>query len=135
MYGSGGIESGIVDNVQVVDANTVKFVLKQPVSTFLYKLTGFEIIPEHIYEKVSDPASFLDPEAVIGTGPFLLDEYNKRAWNIPLCNNENFWDLRLPLNRRVCSGKRFTGSFVEQGEIDFTSISPDTLDGSRQTRI
>jgi peptide/nickel transport system substrate-binding protein len=40
---SGGIESGIVDNVQVVDSSTVKFVLSQPVSTFLYKLTGFKI--------------------------------------------------------------------------------------------
>ena len=28
---SGGIESGIVDNVQIVDPNTVKFVLNQPV--------------------------------------------------------------------------------------------------------
>ena len=46
---SGGIEPGIVDSVQVLDPNTVKFVLSQPTSTFLYKLTSFKIIPEHIY--------------------------------------------------------------------------------------
>ena len=42
---SGGIEAGVVNNVQVVDPGTVKFVLNQPVSTFLSKLTGFRIIP------------------------------------------------------------------------------------------
>ncbi|MCO5381399.1 MAG: ABC transporter substrate-binding protein [Methanosarcina barkeri] len=88
---SGGIESGIVDNVQVVDSNTVRFVLSQPASTFLYKLTGFKIIPEHIYQNVSDPASFLDPQAVTGTGPFILDEYNKEHGTYRFVANENFW--------------------------------------------
>jgi len=125
---SGGIESDIVDNVQVVDANTVKFVLNQPVSTFLYKLTGFKIIPEHIYENVSDPASFLDPEAVIGTGPFLLDEYNKEHGTYRFVTNENFWGPETSV--KTVEFVPVSDSLVafEQGEIDFTSISPDTLD-------
>ncbi len=125
---SGGIESGIVDNVQVVDANTIKFVLNHPVSTFLYKLTGFKIIPEHIYENVSDPASFLDSEAVIGTGPFLLDEYNKEHGTYRFVTNDKFWGPETVVKSVEFIPVSDSLIAFEQGEIDFTSISPDTLD-------
>lgn len=125
---SGGIESGIVDNVQVVDSSTVKFVLNQPASTFLYKLTGFKIIPEHIYENVSDPASFLDSEAVTGTGPFILDEYNKEHGTYRFVANENFWGPEASVKSVEFIPVSDSVIAFEQGEIDFTSISPDTLD-------
>jgi peptide/nickel transport system substrate-binding protein len=125
---SGGIEAGIIDNVQVVNSSTVKFVLAQPVSTFIYKLTSFEIIPEHIYKNVSDPASFLDPKAVIGTGPYILDEYNKEHGTYRFVANENFWGPKQAV--KVVEFVPVSDSLIafEQGEIDFTSISPDTLD-------
>lgn len=125
---SGGIESGIVDNVQVVDSSTVKFVLNQPASTFLYKLTGFKIIPEHIYGNVSDPASFLDSEAVTGTGPFILDEYNKEHGTYRFVANENFWGPEASVKSVEFIPVSDSVIAFEQGEIDFTSISPDTLD-------
>jgi len=125
---SGGIESGVVDNVQVVDSSTVKFVLKQPASSFLYKLTGFNIIPEHIYKNVSDPFTFLDPEAVVGTGPFLLDEYNKEHGTYRFVTNENFWGPATAVKSVEFIPVSDSLIAFEQGEIDFTSISPDTLD-------
>lgn len=125
---SGGIESGIVDNVQVVDSNTVKFVLKQPVSTFLYKLTGFKIIPQHIYENILDPASFLNPEAVTGTGPFILDDYNKEHGTYRFVANENFWGPKASVKSVEFIPVSDPLVAFEQGEIDFTSVSPDTLD-------
>ena len=125
---SGGIESGVIDNVQVVDPNTVKFVLVQPVSTFLYKLTGFSVIPEHIYKNVSDPSSFLDPQAVIGTGPFLLDEYNKEHGSYRFVTNDNFWGPETAVKSVEFIPVSDSLIAFEQGQIDFTSISPDTLD-------
>lgn len=125
---SGGMETGVVNNVQVVDSNTVKFVLNQPVSTFLYKLTGFKIIPEHIYKNVSDPASFLDSKAVTGTGPFILDEYNKEHGTYRFVANENFWGPETAVKSVEFIPVSDSLVAFEQGEIDFTSISPDTLD-------
>ncbi|MBN2487543.1 MAG: diguanylate phosphodiesterase [Methanosarcinaceae archaeon] len=125
---AGGMESGVVDNVQVVDSSTVKFVLNQPVSTFLYKLTSFKIIPEHIYENVSDPTSFLDPEAVTGTGPFLLDEYNKEHGSYRFVTNEKFWGPDTAVEAVEFIPVSDPLIAFEQGEIDFTSISPDILD-------
>lgn len=125
---AGGIESGIIDNVQVVNSSTVKFILAQPVSTFIYKLASFKIIPEHIYENVSDPTSFLDSKAVIGTGPYILDEYNKEHGTYRFVANENFWGPK-PVVKAV-EFIPVSDSLIafEQRQIDFTSISPDTLD-------
>ena len=125
---SGGIEDGVVDSVQVVDGNTVKFILTQPVSSFLYEMTGFKVIPKHIYENIDDPTGFLDPEAVTGTGPFLLEEYNKEHGTYRFVTNENFWgsDTAVEAVEFVPVSDALVS--FEQGEIDFTSISPDTLD-------
>ncbi|AKB50420.1 Oligopeptide ABC transporter, periplasmic oligopeptide-binding protein OppA [Methanosarcina barkeri str. Wiesmoor] len=125
---SGGIESGIIDNVQVVNSSTVKFVLTQPASPFIYKVTSFKIIPEHIYKNVSDPTSFLDPEAVIGTGPFILDEYNKEHGTYRFVVNENFWGPEPAVKAVEFIPVSDSLIAFEQGQIDFTSISPDTLD-------
>ncbi len=124
---SGGIEAGVVDNVQVVDTSTVKFVLSQPVSTFLYKLTGFKIIPEHIYKDISDPVSFLDPQTVIGTGPFLLEEYNKEHGSYRFVTNEKFWGPETAVKAVEFIPVSDSLIAFEQGKIDFTGVSPDTL--------
>lgn len=125
---SGGIEAGVIDNVQVVNSTTVKFILKQPVSTFLYKLTAFKIIPEHIYENVSDPTSFLDPEAVTGTGPFILEKYDKEHGTYRFVTNKGFWGPDTSVKSVEFIPVSDSLIAFEQGEIDFTSVSPDVLD-------
>lgn len=124
---AGGMEAGIVDHVQVIDDNTVKFVLIQPFSSFLSKLTSFMIIPEHIYKNVEDPAGFLGKEAVIGTGPFLLDQFHKEHGSYRFISNDKFWGPDtvvetvefVPVSDEMLS--------FEQGEIDFASLSPDVF--------
>ena len=119
---AGGMEAGIVDHVQVIDDNTVKFVLIQPFSSFLSKLTSFMIIPEHIYKNVEDPAGFLGKEAVIGTGPFLLDQFHKEHGSYRFISNDKFWGPDtvvetvefVPVSDEMLS--------FEQGEIDFASF-------------
>lgn len=124
---SGGLENGTVDNVQVIDNSTVRFVLKEPISTFLYKLSSFNIIPEHIYQNVSDPTTFLAPEAVIGTGPYKLAQYSKEQGTYQFVANPAFWGPApaiktvefVPVSDELIA--------FEQGDTDFTSITPDTL--------
>lgn len=125
---SGGIEAGIIDGVQVIDDHTVRFVLKQPTATFLYKMYGFKIIPEHIYSTVLDPAGFLAPEAVTGTGPYKLAEYNKEHGSYQFVANTGFWGPKPAI--RVVEFVPVSDALIsfEQGEIDFTGVTPDTLD-------
>lgn len=126
---AGGIEDGVIDHVEVIDDHTVKFVLVEPISTFLYKLSTFMIIPEHVYSTVSDPAAFLAPEAVTGTGPYMLDSYSKEHGSYRFVANEEFWGPKpaikavefIPVSDEMIA--------FEQGLIDFSSeISPDVMD-------
>lgn len=128
---AGGIEADIINDVQIIDDHTVKFVLKEPIATFLYKMQGFMIIPEHIYSTISDPAGFIAPEAVTGTGPYKLAEYNKEHGSYQFIANSEFWGPKqaikavefVPISDALIS--------FEQGEIDFAGITPDTLDRVR----
>jgi len=124
---AGGLESGIVESVEVIDDKTIKFILVDSASTFLDKITGFYIIPEHIYAGVSDPVNYLEPDAVTGTGPFLLDEYNKEHGTYRFVTNENFWgpDTAVKTVEFVPVSDELIS--FEQGEIDFTGITPDVL--------
>ena len=124
----GGIEDGVIDHVEVLDDHTVKFVLVEPTSTFLYKLATFMILPEHIYSKVSDPAAFLAPEAVIGTGPYRLDEYNREHGSYRFVANDEFWGPEPAI--KVVEFIPVSDELIafEQGQIDFSSeISPDVM--------
>jgi peptide/nickel transport system substrate-binding protein len=124
---SGGIETELIDSVQVIDDNTVKFILKTPVSSFLYKISSFKIIPEHIYSKVEDPVKFLDKEAVTGTGPYTLAEYNKEHGSYRYVANEGFWGPRVAIKTVEFIPVSNELIAFDQGEIDFSSITPDIL--------
>ena len=124
---SGGLEAGLVDNVQVIDDNTVKFVLTQPISTFLYKVASFKIIPEHIYSTVTDPVNYLAPEAVIGTGPYKLAEYNKEQGSYQYVANDQYWGPKPSIKTLEFIPVSDALIAFEQGQIDFNSVTPDTL--------
>ncbi len=131
---SGGIEPGIIDSVQVIDDTTVKFVLDQPISTFLYKLYGLKIIPEHIYSTVSDPTKFLAPEAVIGTGPYTLAEYNKEQGSYQFVARNGFWGPQQAIQTVEFIPVSDALIAFEQGQIDFNAITPDVLDRFRSDK-
>jgi len=82
-----------VDHYEVKDAHTVVYYLKKPQVNFLSQV-GFwiDIMPKHIYEKVTEPNTFAFNG--VGYGPFKLKSYKKgeyyqleRVPNWPLANN------------------------------------------------
>ena len=48
------------------------------------------ILPKHIWEKVSDPATYPNDKDVVGSGPFLLESYKANQF-ITLKANPSFW--------------------------------------------
>jgi peptide/nickel transport system substrate-binding protein len=72
------VDNTVVKSVEAVDFHTVKLSLSRPYAPFLNDVAGTQpILPKHIWEGVDQPAQFLGPEAVIGTGLFTLADYNK----------------------------------------------------------
>lgn len=82
-----------VDHYEIKDAHTIAFYLKKPQVNFLSQV-GFwiDIMPKHIYEKVTDPNTFAYNG--VGYGPYKLKSYKKgeyyqfeRVSNWPLANS------------------------------------------------
>jgi peptide/nickel transport system substrate-binding protein len=63
-----------IDKVEAVDHHTVRFVLKEPNAWFLDLLAGTStwIVAKEAVEKFGD---LKRPEAVVGTGPWMLERY------------------------------------------------------------
>lgn len=67
----------VVQSIDVVDRHTLRVTLKEPFAPFLNHLaasTYLAILPREVEEKFKD---FNRPEAMIGSGPFMLKSYQK----------------------------------------------------------
>jgi peptide/nickel transport system substrate-binding protein len=81
-----------VDRVEVVDRYTVKFLLKEPfvwLVNVLANPTGTWIIAPEVVEKYGD---LKQPEAAIGTGPFLLERYEPNVKTVFKRNPDYYRD-------------------------------------------
>lgn len=70
---------GVIDDVEIVDQDTVRFHLKSSFAPFItVTLSQIPILPKHIWENIDDPAQ-LAPEEIptVGSGPFVFDRYDR----------------------------------------------------------
>jgi peptide/nickel transport system substrate-binding protein len=81
--------------------NKVLIRLPGPSALFEPTVAGrVPIIPKHIWSTVTDPAKFLDKAAVIGSGPYKLESYDRAgAAYLYVANDEYF--LGKPYVRRL----------------------------------
>jgi ABC-type dipeptide transport system, periplasmic component len=62
-------QTGYVDSVRALDSHTVEFTFKRPFSLAIYDLLETNIVPEHIWAQIENPAAYTN-ESPVGTGPF-----------------------------------------------------------------
>jgi peptide/nickel transport system substrate-binding protein len=89
-----------VDKVEALDKYTVKFTLKEPFAWFLDMLASpmaVAIVPKEAIEKFGDMKK---AEAVIGTGPWMLDSYRPNV-GFTLVRNPNYFLPSLPHIDRI----------------------------------
>ena len=89
-----------VARVEAVDRYTVKFILKEPFAWFLDALASpmaVAIVARECVEKFGD---LKKPEAVVGTGPWMLESYRPNA-GLTLARNPNYFAAGLPHIDRV----------------------------------
>lgn len=84
-----GAQTGYVDTVTAPDAQTVVFTFKRPNSLALYDLVETNIVPEHIWGSIEDPAAFTN-ENPVGTGPF-TEVTNFTPEQYEVHRNPNYW--------------------------------------------
>jgi peptide/nickel transport system substrate-binding protein len=70
------------------NATTLVINFKQPVYTLLYYIANTPMIPENVWSKVGNPATYADTDP-IGTGPYTLSSFTPQA--VILTANTHYW--------------------------------------------
>ncbi len=85
----------VVQSLDVIDKHTLRVTLKEPFAPFLNHLaasTYVAILPHEVEEKLKD---FNRPEAMIGSGPFMVKSYQKGV-QIVFERNPDYYVKGLP---------------------------------------
>lgn len=121
-----------VDRVEVVDAHTVKFHLKEPFASLPSFLTYYSgIIPKHVFEGVKDPWSLnaFNKEHPVGTGPWMVQQYAQGS-HVTLVPNPYYWGDKPKVKSIVFKIVPDVNAQVAQflsGDVDMLGVDDPTL--------
>lgn len=90
-----------IKDVSAPSGTTVVFRLATRYAPFPVSIAGrVPIIPQHIWKDVSDPAKFRGPQAVVGSGPYRLADYQESTGSYRYVANTRFF-LGTPVVRSL----------------------------------
>ncbi len=131
-----GVLQGVnyIDNVSAPDPATVVIQLKAVHPSFLSDVTGpfgVAVMPKHIWASVTDPAHFQGNQAVIGSGPYVLKEFDQTTNSFDLVANNDFY-LGRPVVQElqiVPVGDPLLA--LQQGELDAATTNNGAIPQSQ----
>ncbi len=126
-----------IESIEVLDPMTVQFNLNGAFPDFPVDLGVYNLIAEHIWADV-DPAAMAqdpgatgtDPARVVGTGPFLFEEWITGD-HVTLVPNENYWNGVPVLDEYIFKILPDDAAAVNQlktGEIDWGALTPSSVE-------
>lgn len=96
------VSVSMVEEASVVDEHTVEIKLNKTYNPFLSDVAGsLPILPRHIWENVTEPETFTEPEAAISTGPFILENYDSAAGTYTFKANEDYFYGDVQIDKLV----------------------------------
>jgi peptide/nickel transport system substrate-binding protein len=125
------VDSGIIDHAEKVDDYTVRIYLSKPYAPFLDQVAGtLPILPEHIWKDVDDPTNFLEDEALIGTGPYTLEDYDKVQGTYQYKAYDDYYlgSPKVKEIRYVKISAANAAASLMQGDVDAAEIQPEMMD-------
>ncbi|UMZ73441.1 ABC transporter substrate-binding protein [Natranaerofaba carboxydovora] len=117
----------ILEDIEVLDDYKVKMTTERAHAPYVLEAGEMRIIPKHIWEDIDDPQQFTDEEAVIGSGPYKLKEYNEEHSTYEFEANPDFWGPKQKvdvLQYRPVSDEVMA---LENNDIDQAEIPEDVL--------
>jgi peptide/nickel transport system substrate-binding protein len=113
-----------------VDELTVEFKLKAVNTVVVYDIANQDIVPEHIWKDVADPATWPN-EKPVGTGPFTeLVDFTPQSYEID--RNPNYWQECKPtfkgIRTTAYSGNEAEVAAWVAGEIDWAGTVLPNID-------
>jgi peptide/nickel transport system substrate-binding protein len=125
------VDASIVKSAEALDKYTVKIYLSKPYAPFLQDVAGAQpILPNHIWANVTNPEEFQAPEAVIGTGPYMLADYSKEHGTYLYKANDNYYLGKPAVEeiRFVKVAAEMTPAAFKEGSVDSASIPAEVVD-------
>ena len=96
------VSVSMVEEASVVDEHTVEIKLNKTYNPFLSDVAGsLPILPKHIWENVTEPETFTEPEAAISTGPFILENSDSAAGTYTFKANEDYFYGDVQIDKLV----------------------------------
>lgn len=117
-----------IKSVEKTDDLTVVFHLNNKYAPFLSDLVGIvPILPQHIWESVTNPVEFQEDVALIGTGPYKLKEYDAASGQYLYEANEDYFKGEVLVKEIAYVNVSDKLLALQNGEIDqtYTFSYPD----------
>jgi peptide/nickel transport system substrate-binding protein len=108
----------------------------QPEYANLFLIGGMYIVPKHIWQGVSNPATFADPDP-IGTGPYVVSQFSAQKYT--LTENKYYWDkasLHVPsiifpnFVSNTTANPALSDGQIDYAGNDVTNVQTNFLDKS-----
>ncbi|MFZ7104181.1 MAG: ABC transporter substrate-binding protein [Peptococcaceae bacterium] len=125
------VDTGIVKEVEAPDEYTVKVYLAKAFAPFLANIAGtVPILPRHIYGKIDNPLEYTQPDALTGTGPFKLADYNKEHGTYLYTRNDSYYlgKPKVKELRFIKVNEQMIPQAVLDGTADTGGIPPEMVD-------
>jgi peptide/nickel transport system substrate-binding protein len=112
-----------IASVKAKGANTVVITLKTPDSQFISAILNRQfIVPQHVWAKVKDPATFLNDDPV-GSGPFnVVKRFTTQDY--VLGKNPSYWQKGMPripcLEYVQAASNDAALALIQSGQVDWT---------------
>jgi len=122
--------NGPVDTFTAADDTTVVFTLKAVNTMVIYDIANQDIVPEHIWKDVADPAKY-ENNMPVGTGPFTeLVDFQTQSYELD--KNPYYWQEGKPtfkgLRVTAYTGNEQEAAAMVAGNIDWTGTVLPNID-------
>ncbi len=112
----------MVKSVSKIDDYTVKIVPVKDTTEFLdLAVSTVFILPKHIWEHVSDPYTYTEKDAFIGTGPFILEKYDSTTGLYVYKPKEDWWGGTVPYTVEFINSSSPVGD-TAAGKLDMVYL-------------
>jgi peptide/nickel transport system substrate-binding protein len=128
------VDSNIVKEAEEIDEYVVEIYLSKPYAPFLTNVAGtLPVIPKHVWEGVEKPDQFMSKEALIGTGPYRLADYNKAQGTYLYEAYEGYYlgKPKVDTIGFVKVNTEMAPTALKKGEVNASSVPPEILDELR----
>lgn len=128
------VDSSIVKSAEATDKYTVKLYLSKPYAPFFQDVAGSQpILPKHIWQNITEPEKLISSQAAIGTGPYMLADYNKELGTYLYKANSNYY-LGKPITQEIKFVKvsaQMMPAALKEGSVDSASIPAEVVDANK----